>query len=1148
MNDVERPQKELEPLVSRKQALEEFTTILRSDSAERVLNVHGGGGLGKTWFLKDIQRYCREHHGLLYNRQIIDFYDTAHHRVSGLIASIIQELDPEHEFFGSYLELRAEFDRRRALGFGGRALERLGKEMDCAFLTGLQALGAARLQPDGGKGVVLLLDTFEVVRDGRVGRWVLKDLLGPSKDICSGEENPPPIVATQDVAVVIAGRPPIDQERTFAPTRYCSPGDFSPGEVGEYVGEVLGRCGDINLTTDPVKQLAAWITDKTGGHPVQVALALDLANLYIATYGTPAMSGGGLLDVLREIEEQDDRAMALIEQIMDLLGTVPEQQWAVLYMSHLRRRFTRRLCATLMNRKPADMGSLDSAFSAFENLYMAKYRHLRGTFRLPPEEARQFEEATVSLHDLIRDWVHQRYWQGSIPLGFVVQTDGKPKEIFPADLAQKWSQTYDPEGDLGEIQDRIQSELLQSILRWLDDKAVEFYEARRRELESLRAGVDKEREPSRWVEYEYQQHALMAEQLLYEMDRDLEKGWQHWRQVYYEAFESYQQGYCEQLEMTVLSAWPNGELETDPRKREIREMARVRQQWWKIQRSGPAREQAIQELERLLREHAPLPGDEPSELLADVHAALGWAYALEGETRLARQHRGRAAEILRKLRLDWDLAEILDFLGESCDQLGLFRRADEAWGEAIQIAQRRGHRYCLASVAMKWGHSLNLRGESSRALGYAKVAETLFRELEDERSLGLALNYQGRIYQALGKFAHAERALTESQTCCERFESPDDQVRLYISRGEFYRRRAQSEDAQPDDFGLAREALENALRLARAEEFGQWETQAAEELGCLFRDRARLAAQAGREEEAKRLFEQAEPELTQALDKYRGQDAGFKMADLLDDLCQLYADRYRFQREGREVLEEHLAELETVAHERECPLHLARVAERRAELAWEDGNLREAVEHYVAACSYVGLHSRAGETFRTSYDRLVGQLERRLGELPKDKRRVKLTRLALRLWGQTGHMASHPQFAQACRRVLYPAQSRLDEVKADDIFEKGRQEYEAGRLKKARSRFEQAFQLYVRACDQMGRLTDGGFEHYERYMALVGKLERRFYDLPDLRLALPYSEQVQAIWQRLEQAERHPAVLDVCRRVRQMAELVQKLVANSPTG
>ncbi len=281
-------------------------------------------------------------------------------------------MDPKHEFFGPYLELRAEFDRLRAQGFGGRALEEIGKRMDCAFLTGLQNLGAAHRQPDGSKGVVLLLDTFEVVQEGRIGRWVLEDLLGQTEDICTGGENPPPIVAARDIAVVIAGRPRLDPAKTPASIRFCSPGNFSPDEIEHYLKQVLGRYQDVSLAADPVGQLTSWIADKTGGHPVLVALALDLANLYIATHGTPELTGGGLLHVLREIEGRGNLSTGLIEQIVDLLGQAPEQQWAVLFMAHLRRRFTRRLCAALMNRPPGDMG-LEAAFTAFEHLYTYIY-------------------------------------------------------------------------------------------------------------------------------------------------------------------------------------------------------------------------------------------------------------------------------------------------------------------------------------------------------------------------------------------------------------------------------------------------------------------------------------------------------------------------------------------------------------------------------------------------------------------------------------------------------------------------------------------------------------------------------------------------------------------------------------------------------
>lgn len=1106
------------PVISRQRALAEFEAILPLDAPERVLNVHGGGGLGKTWFLKDLRVYC-EDRGLLRNKEPIDLYDTAHHRVSGLITSVIQELDPEHEHFGPYLKIRAEFDQLRAQGFGGRALEEIGKRMDSVFLMALQELGAAHQRPDGKKGVVLLLDTFEVVKDGRVGYWLLEDLLGPTENVCATEENPPPIVATRDIAVVIAGRPRIDESRTQAPIRFFSPGNFSPEEIGQYVQEVFGHYEDLPFDAEDMETLISWIVDRTGGVPVVVALALDLANLYITAYrDTPALGGEGLLSVLREAEGQGDLATGLIEQIVGLLGTVPEQQWAVLYMAHLRRRFTQRLYSALQGKLPSHIGSL----SAFKHLYMTKYRHLQGTFRLPPEEAQQFEEATVSLHDWIRERTYRRYWQGSIPVNTVVQ--GRSAGIFPPDLDDLWNQACDWESAPSEIP----CENLQSILRWLDDKAVEFYEARRQQLRDVQAQVDSEADPSRWVEYEYQQYALMAEQLLYELDRDLEAGWRHWRRAYYEAFESYQQGYCEQLEMTVLSAWDDDELQANPRKRYIRRMVEVRQNWWRIQYSPGPRREVIAWLHDLLRQNEAEQEEFWSELLADIHAALGWAYSLEGDNRQSLRHRQWAADIYRELNLPWSLAFQLDFLGYSLDLQGDFRRADEAWREASEIACRHEppDRYRLASVAMKWAYSLNLRGESGSALGYAKVAETLLRELGDMRSLGLALNYQGRIYQAAGKFEHAQRALDEAQTLCNLFGGPDDRVRLQISWGEFYRRRAKSEDAQEDDFEQAHQALAQAIKLAAQEKFGNWQAEAEGELGALFRDLAKRQVAAERRHKAIELWEQAEEKLNKALDWAREQEAWFKVADLLDDLCDVCADQYWAGVNGRQALEAYLLELKQVAQEHNYLRYISQAAERQAELYWKDGRYAEAVEQYVQACAAVGLQTHAGLTFRSAYDRLVGVLEDRLRSLPDRRLRADLASRAIYLWAQTKYVREHQQFTLACRRVLHPAQSWLDGQAADTAFDEGR--------------YDEAFRLYVQACYQIGRITDASHDHYLQYMDLVSKLERRFYDLRDLKAALHYSQYVEAEWHRLEQTIRHPAVLEVCQRAQEMARLVQE--------
>ena len=1114
----------LSPVISRQQALTEFEAILPLDSSERVLNVYGGGGLGKTWFLRNLQTYCKKH-GLLYNKQLIDFYDTAHHRVSGLITSIIQGLDPEHEFFVPYLKIRGEFDRLRAQGFGGRALEEIGNRMDCAFLTALQDLGAAHRRPDGKRGIVLLLDTYEVIRDGRVGHWLLEDLLGPTENVCATEKNPPPIVATRDIAVVIAGRLHIDESRTQAPIRFCSPANFLPEEIRQYMQKVFGRYEDMLFDAEDMEALTSWIVDRTGGVPVVVALALDLANLYITAYrDTPALGGEGLLSVLQEAVRRGDLATGLIEQIVDLLGTVPEQQWAVLYMAHLRRRFTQRLYSALQGKPPSHIGSL----SAFERLYMAKYRHLRGTFRLPSKEAQQFEEATVSLHDWIRERTYRRYWQGSIPLATMVQ--GRTANIFPPNLDRLWTQACDLEGDRLEIP----CENLQPILQWLDDKAIEFYEARRQELHNMQVRIDKDKDPSRWVEYEYQQHVLIAERLLYDLDRDMETGWRHWRRAYDEAFESYRQGYCEQLELTILSAWSEQELSSDdpegPRRSEIRKMATIRQLWWRIRHSEEARERAIQYLESLRQD---IEGEEQKELLADVLSALGWAYALEGDSDRAIACREQAATLYKALGFSRDRERVLNFLGESYAKRSDFWQADKCWIEALEIARQQEPKdeAEIASVAMKLAYYKNLAGELGPALGYIKVAEELFQRVGDLRRLGAALNYQGRVYLANGRFRHAYDALQKAEKLLERVGDPEDIALVQISWGEFYRRRATSPDqAKEGDFGRSQKQLTRAIQMIMEEKGPEYcKIEAQEELGALFRDRAHQLADFGQLDAARQAWAEAEELLKTSLEWAEAHQVWFKVADLLDDLCELHAEQHRLGIDGRPALEVHLDKLEKVAREHNYPRYLSRVAEMQAELHFEDKEYKKAIGQYVRACEAIGLQTHAGREFRNIYDTLVERIEEQLQNLPSDQEQATLAQEAIHLWARTGYADHYFQLVLACQRVYYVAQSRLEERAAGIAFEEGR--------------YDDAFRLYVQACDHIGQLTTTSHSYYAMYSALLSKLERRLYDLNEAEKTLHYSQYVEKEWHRLGNTAKHWAMLEICQRTQEMARLILEAAA-----
>jgi hypothetical protein len=120
-------------------------------------------------------------------------------------------------------------------------------------------------------------------------------------------------------------------------------------------------------------------------------------------------------------------------------------------------------------------------------------------------------------------------------------------------------------------------------------------------------------------------------------------------------------------------------------------------------------------------------------------------------------------------------------------------------------------------------------------LDYAHLAVDLFRKLEDDRSLGLALNSLAHAHLARGDYEKTQQALEEFQMLCEHVGGNEDRVRLKLSWGRFYRLRASS---LKNDSRQARQKLEAALRLAAESGLDSWQTRVQEELDALQRGEA----------------------------------------------------------------------------------------------------------------------------------------------------------------------------------------------------------------------------------------------------------------------------------------------------------------------
>jgi hypothetical protein len=300
------------------------------------------------------------------------------------------------------------------------------------------------------------------------------------------------------------------------------------------------------------------------------------------------------------------------------------------------------------------------------------------------------------------------------------------------------------------------------------------------------------------------------------------------------------------------------------------------------------------------------------------------------------------------------------------------------------------------------------------------------------------------------------------------------------------------------------------------------------------------------------MWQQAEERLEEALGLARTDKSWFHVADLLDDLCDLYSDQYRHlstsndqsPRVGRQVsrrkLQDCLDELEQTAARHGYVRFLSRVAEKRAKLRYEDGDYAAAIMHSVEACKTAGLHTHSGHMFRRSYDKLVGDLEERLENLPHDESngdglelRVELSRQAISDWARTPGL--DPQLIIACERVLHPAQARLEELEADRLFEEADQTDLNARKDNL---YKLAFQLYTDACHHSALRANDSYVNYKLYSSLVAKLERRFYDLENPSDIRRYCELVENQWHEYRHSTTYPTVIEICNRALQMSQLM----------
>lgn len=252
----------------------------------QVIYITAQGGMGKTRLFEALVKRWRNSGKsrskkgakLLIVNQLLDLYHTHTHSEEGLIAEIVDALDPQGNMFTKYVEKRAELAHMKFEMGETQPIQGLRREMEDAFLDELNELGGKYSK------IVLVFDTAEVLtyETDRVQKALnLADQpIGVGRWLTQGFIN-----RIRNAVVLLAGRPESPQlayelKRTNARvTEYDLPG-FNEEETLEYFQVVVEAARAENpqsakrIESIP-EEMRLVIHHLTGGQPFMLALLID---------------------------------------------------------------------------------------------------------------------------------------------------------------------------------------------------------------------------------------------------------------------------------------------------------------------------------------------------------------------------------------------------------------------------------------------------------------------------------------------------------------------------------------------------------------------------------------------------------------------------------------------------------------------------------------------------------------------------------------------------------------------------------------------------------------------------------------------------------------------------------------------------------
>lgn len=412
------------------QEIRDQLSQVQRDGKSRAVLLYGPGGVGKTRLVREMTRPTRSD-DLVAWLDPVDVDDPEYWLLSNLELRVAEQLDPQHEYFGPYLEYLSKLP--------SYTRPRIGHETIVSHLGRIKRVFVdcyASFIQESRETVVMSFDTVEAIR----GVYLLYTLTQWMK-------------ALPGTLFILSGRPvggagdtldPIKSELEdpyqFIPVKSVVLGEFTQQAAREYLKSSLVSRG----LTAAEREALVWLTR---GHPLWLAFAIS----YVAERGIPeeaAVSAGGfpegavarLAAIKQNIPYDGDLPMAgrSLQEAFKRRLVTPYREvdfWheAVKRLAVVRQSVNQPIWQELMSdyRPPDGAGGPDQIWEQLQRTPWIRTRANGRYVTLHDAVAEELAQRIIPLHDRDQQW-RRDLWRRAAAI-HSARTEG-PEAALAADL------------------------------------------------------------------------------------------------------------------------------------------------------------------------------------------------------------------------------------------------------------------------------------------------------------------------------------------------------------------------------------------------------------------------------------------------------------------------------------------------------------------------------------------------------------------------------------------------------------------------------------------------------------------------------------------------------------------------------------------